>query len=126
MRPRFVDLFENILSRDTSRSDAAYDAILFERGEAIPDLVECYQRPESKADLRRVIVQLLGFTGDVRAVKHVMEALLDKSPIVRSEACLALLDLNAREAIPALRERCEDLDVNVRAAARDALEGLRA
>lgn len=128
MRPRYADLFRALKDPDPARADAAYDALLFDRGEAIPDLVECYRGSRRDAELRFYAVQLLAFSGDIRAVPFVIEALTDPDPGVRAEACRALEDLDARAAAAALIARTEDLDASVREAARDALDamGLRA
>ena len=39
IRPRYVDLFEALKDPDPIRSDKAFDDILFERGNALPDLI---------------------------------------------------------------------------------------
>ena len=124
MRPRYADLFRALLDPDPARADAAYDALLFDRGEAIPELVECYKTSRKEPALRFYAVQLLAFSGEPRAVPHVMDALNDPDPSVRAEACRALEDLGARQAGAALLARTEDLDANVREAARDALEAM--
>ena len=36
MRPRYADLFIRLRDPDPVKSDAAFDAILFDRGEALP------------------------------------------------------------------------------------------
>ena len=126
MRPRYKDLFNALKDPDPSRADAAYDAILFDRGEALPDLVECYQQSRKDPMLRFYAVQLMGFSGDRRAVEPVLHALDDPEPEVRAEACRAAEDLRAREAVPLLQARTRDVDVEVRRAAREALEQLGA
>ena len=124
MRPRYADLFRALKDPDPARVDAAYDALLFDRGEALPDLVEAYRTSKKDPEIRFYAVQLLAFSEDPKATPYVMEALSDPDPMVRAEACRAIEDLHAREAIPALRARTEDLDATVREAARDALESL--
>lgn len=124
MRPRYADLFRALKDPDPARADAAYDALLFDRGEALPELAEAYRTFRKDSALRFYAVQLMAFSDDPRAVPHVLDALTDPDPMVRAEACRALEDLSAREAIPALRSRTEDLDAAVREAARDALEAL--
>lgn len=124
MRPRYADLFRALKDPDPARADAAYDALLFDRGEAIPDLAECYRTSRRDAELRFYAVQLLAFSEDPRAVPYVLEALSDPDPNVRAEACRALEDLNAGTAAAALLARTEDLDPDVREAARDTLEAL--
>jgi HEAT repeat protein len=124
MRPRFADLFDALLDPDPSRADAAYDAILFERGEALAELAELYQRSKGDETLRFLAVQLMGFTEDRAAIPLVLTALDDAAPSVRAEACRALEDLRARDAGDALKARVTDLDANVRRAARDALTAL--
>lgn len=126
MRPRYADLFRALKDPDIARADAAYDALLFDRGEALPDLAEAYRTYRRDAALRFYAVQLMAFSGDPRAVPHVIEALSDPDPMVRAEACRAVEDLGAEEAIPALKARSEDLDPAVREAAVDALEALGA
>lgn len=124
MRPRYKDLFEALKDPDPQRADQAFDAILFDRGEAIPDLVECYRRSRKDPLLRFYAVQLLGFSGDRRALEPVLEALDDPEAEVRAEACRALEDLRVREAKEALEARTRDVDPEVRRAAREALEHL--
>ncbi|NOY25497.1 MAG: HEAT repeat domain-containing protein [Oligoflexia bacterium] len=121
MRPRYKDLFHALKDPDLSRADAAFDAILFDRGEAIPDLVECYQQHAKDTLLRFYAVQLMGFSGDSRAI---VLALNDPEADVRAEACRALEDLRAKQAIELLRDRVRDASVNVRRAAREALDQL--
>lgn len=124
MRPRYKDLFEALKDPDPVRADQAFDAILFDRGEAIPDLIECYRRSKKDPLLRFYAVQLLGFSGDRRAVDPVLEALDDPEAEVRAEACRALEDLKAREAKDPLEARTRDVDPEVRRAARETLEHL--
>jgi len=126
MRPRYKDLFSALKDPDPHRADTAYDAILFDRGEAIPDLVECYRASRKDPLLRFYAVQLMGFSGDRRAVEPVIEALDDPEADVRAEACRALEDLRAKEAIALLEARVRDVSVEVRRAAREALEQMGA
>jgi len=109
---------------DLDERDAAYDAVLFDRGEALPDLKECYEESERDVLMRYYSVQLMGFSGEPGAIPTLVEALDDRSPTVRAEACRALEDLAARDAIAPLRARLNDLDPDVRQAAREALEAL--
>lgn len=124
MRPRYADLFRALKDPDLARADAAYDALLFDRGEALPDLHEAYRTFRKDATLRFYAIQLMSFSGDPRAIPLVMEALSDPDPQVRAEACRGLEDLGARSALHALRARTEDLDGNVREAAEEALQAL--
>jgi HEAT repeat protein len=124
VRPRYADLFQALKDPDPARADAAFDALLFDRADAIADLAEAYGLFRKEPVLRFCVIQLLGFTEDPRAIPHVMEALRDPDPSVRAEACRALEDLRARDATQALLERSQDLDPNVREAARDALAAL--
>lgn len=126
MRPRYKDLFNALRDPDPTRADSAFDAILFDRGEAIPDLIECYQQAKKDALLRFYAIQLLGFTSDERAVEPVLGALSDPEPEVRAEACRALEDLRAKEAIPKLQACTRDENSEVRRAAREALEQFHA
>lgn len=124
MRPRYADLFRALKDPDLARADAAYDALLFDRGEALPDLALAYRTFKKDATLRFYAVQLMAFSGDARAIPHVIEALSDPDPQVRAEACRGLEDLGAAEAIAQLRARTEDLDPSVREAAREALDAI--
>lgn len=107
-------------------ADAAYDSILFDREEAVPDLAEYYHKNKRDPDARFLAVQLLGFSGSVLAIPILLDALSDAHPEVRAEACRALEDLNHPGAIPELETRLADLSEEVRVAASDALETLRA
>jgi len=120
MRPRYADLFSALTDPDPRRADAAYDAVLFERGEALPDLVELYQSSDD-ALLRFYAIQLMGFSGDRKAIPEVVASLADPDANVRAEACRALEDLRAREALDELGKRTRDLDPHVRRAAREAV-----
>ncbi len=124
MRPRYADLFRALKDPDIARADAAYDALLFDRGEALPDLAAAYRTFKKDATLRFYAVQLMAFSGDPRAVPLVMEALSDPDPQVRAEACRGLEDLGAGAALTALKARTEDLDAGVREAALEALDAL--
>lgn len=121
MRPRYKDLFERMRDPDPVAADAAFDAVLFDREGALPDLVECLDRSKQDHSLRFMCVQLLGFSGARAAVVPLVHALDDRNPIVRAEACRSLEDLKAHDAIPELRARLEDLDVDVRLAAAEAI-----
>jgi HEAT repeat protein len=123
MRARYKDLFDALLDSDPARADKAYDDVLFDRGEALPDLQELYDTASDDA-LRFYAVQLMGFSEDRSAIPAVVKALEDPAPMVRAEACRALEDLRARTAVDALSPRVEDLDVHVRRAAREALSVL--
>lgn len=120
MRPRYRDLFTAMCDSDPYRADAAYDAVLFDRSEALPDLAELYRMSPREPKLRFYAIQLMGFTEDARAIPLVMEALTDHDPSVRAEACRALEDLGAVDALQPLRDRIDDLDPEVRRAAREA------
>ncbi len=121
MRPRYADLFRRMGDPDPVERDAAFDAVLFDRGEALPDLVSAYAT-FSKDKLRRFYaVQLMGFSGDKKAIPPLVDALQDPEALIRAEACRSLEDLRARKALPELRARLEDLDAEVRIAAREAI-----
>lgn len=124
MRPRYADLFAAFEDPDPARSDAAYDSVLFDRGEALPDLEELYRTRSDNDTLRFLAVQLMGFSEDPRAIPLVVQALDDPSPGVRAEACRALEDLRARKEADALRARVADMDASVRRAARETLAAL--
>lgn len=124
MRPRYADLFEALCDPDPQRADRAFDAILFDRAEALPELEECYRTAKRNARLRYLAVQLMGFTEDPRAIAMVARALDDPHPLVRAEACRSLEDLGAVEQKAALTARLDDMDILVRKAAKEALENL--
>ncbi|MCO4769982.1 MAG: HEAT repeat domain-containing protein [Deltaproteobacteria bacterium] len=107
---------------DQVRADAAFDAVLFDRGQALPDLVEGYVLHTDDPVLRYFLVQLMGFSGSKAAVKPLILALDDPDPSVRAEACRGLEDLRARKAHAALRARLTDMSREVREAAADALK----
>jgi HEAT repeat protein len=124
LRPRYADLLQTIKDPDPRRADKAYDSILFDRGEALPDLVQAYTVYNADAVLRFYIVQLMGFSEDPRAIPPVVQALSDSSADVRAEACRALEDLRARDSLPQLHARLEDMDAKVRLAAEETIRAL--
>lgn len=124
MRPYIADLFRRMRDPDPREQDAAFDAVLFEREKAVPDLIAAYREFSSDTLLRFFAVQLLGFSGSADAVALLVEALDDNDPIIRGEACRSLEDLRAKDAISGLRARLQDVDANVREAAREALSAL--
>lgn len=125
MRPRYADLFIRLRDIDPIKSDAAFDAILFDRGEALPELIECYGLAKKDHILRFYAVQLMGFSGHKGAYETLIQALEDPEPMVRAEACRSLEDLASPDAIPFLEARVEDLDAAVRLAAIEALDAIR-
>jgi HEAT repeat protein len=125
IRPRYADLFESLCDPDQDRADRAFDAILFDRGEAVDDLAQCYQESPRNAKLRYLVIQLMSFSGDKRATPMVVTALNDRHPVVRAEACRGLEDLKARGHIADLEARLGDVDPAVREAAGETLEALR-
>lgn len=125
MRARYADLFRRMTDTDPMIADAAFDAVLFDRQEAVPDLIECYQNSKREPQLRYFVVQLLGFSGSPAAVEILLEALSDKDAGVRAEACRSLEDLSANVAIPQLEARLSDADAEVRSAAAEALSVIR-
>jgi HEAT repeat protein len=124
VRTRYADLLHALNDPDPRRVDKAYDAILFDRGDALPDLMEAYGLYIKDPVLRFYIVQLMGFSEDPRAIPPVVTALSDPDALVRAEACRALEDLRARDAMPQLNERLEDLDPKVRSAAQETIRAL--
>ena len=124
MRSRYADLFLRLADPDPRQIDKAFDSILFDREQAVPDLVEGYQAGGLPQDVRYLLVQLLGFTESQEALPTVESALEDPSPRVRAEACRSLTDLRARRSLPFLRRRLEDVDPEVRGAAIDAISSL--
>jgi HEAT repeat protein len=125
MRPRYADLFRRMRDPDPVAADAAFDAVLFDRAEALPDLIECLQKSKKDPILRFLCVQLLGFSESPEALPALLEALEDKSPVVRAEACRSLEDLAHPSAIPHLEARLSDVDEEVRVAAEEALQAVR-
>lgn len=121
MRPRYADLFRRMRDPDPVAADAAFDAVLFDRAEALPDLVECLQKSKKDPVLRFLCVQLLGFSESPEALPALLESLDDKSPMVRAEACRSLEDLAHPASIPHLEARLGDVDAEVRIAAAEAL-----
>ena len=124
MRPRYADLFEALKDPDPVRADKAFDDILFDRGNALPCLIEAYDRPCDHPVVRYYLVQLMGFTEDPRAIPTVIAALDDPHPDVRAEACRALEDLRARDSLSNLHARLEDMEVKVRLAAEETIRAL--
>jgi len=125
MRPRYADLFRRMRDPDPVAADAAFDAVLFDREEAIPDLIELFEKSKKDPLLRFLSVQLLGFSESTRALPVLLEALDDKNAMVRAEACRSLEDLGDGSAIPHLEARLTDVDDEVRLAAAEALAVVR-
>ena len=123
--PRYADLFERMCDDDPEAADAAFDAVLFDRGEAVPDLIECYERKGNSGRLRFLVVQLLGFSDSLDAIPTLVDALNDRDVAVRAEACRSLEDLRINDALPHLEARLNDVDAEVRLAAFEALEVIR-
>ncbi len=121
MRPRYSDLFRRLGDVDPHQVDKAFDAILFDREQAVPDLIEGYTAGSHSDCVRYLLVQLLGFSESYDALPAVEKALEDPSPKVRAEACRSLTDLRARKALPYLRLRLQDMHSEVRSAAVDAI-----
>jgi HEAT repeat protein len=124
MRPRYEALFTRMRDPDPDLADAAFDAVLFDREEAVPDLVECLRRSRKDPLMRWNCVQLLGFSGAKEAIPVLLESLDDRDAAVRAEACRSLEDLDATEALQALKARMEDLDAHVREAAEEAVASI--
>lgn len=125
MRPRYADLFRRMRDPDPVLADAAFDAVLFDRGDAVPDLVECFRKSRKDEEMRFLCIQLLGFSESPEALPTLIEALDDKSPRVRAEACRSLEDLRRPETVPLLEARLDDVDEDVRIAAAEALTAFR-
>lgn len=121
MRPRYADLFRRMREPDAAAADVAFDAVLFDRAEAVPDLIECFRKARKDPVLRFMCVQLLGFSGSKKAIPVLTEALNDKEATVRAEACRSLEDLAPPDAVAALQARLDDVDEEVRLAAAEAL-----
>ena len=76
----------------------------------------------SSSDKERIsAVTALGRLGDKRALRPLVTALRDSSPMVRAIAAAALGKLGHRAALPALREAASDSDTLVRRRADDAI-----
>ena len=125
MRPRYADLFRRMRDPDPELADSAFDAVLFDREEAVPELVECYEKARKDPELRFLCVQLLGFSGSKAGIPTLIAALEDKSARVRAEACRSLEDIGSHEVSQALKARLDDFDEDVRVAAMEALEELK-
>ena len=126
MRPRYADLFKKMRDPDLAKSDAAFDAVLFDRGQALPDIIECYKLAGSDHILRFYAIQLLGFSGSPDAIDTLLAALNDPEPMVRAEACRSLEDIGLRteDIHRALSARLADIDADVAQAAEEALSHL--
>ncbi len=126
MRPRYADLFKRMRDPDLAKSDAAFDAVLFDRGQALPDIIECYELAASDHILRFYAIQLLGFSGSPEAIETLLFALNDPEPMVRAEACRSLEDIGMKtEPVHnALSARLDDIDSDVSQAAEEALNHL--
>jgi HEAT repeat protein len=125
MRPRYADLFRRMRDPDPVAADAAFDAVLFDRAGALPDLVECLEKSKKDPVLRFLCVQLLGFSESPEALPSLIEALDDKHPMVRAEACRSLEDLGHPSSVSHLEARLDDVDAEVRIAAAEALVAMR-
>ncbi|MDP2310048.1 MAG: HEAT repeat domain-containing protein [Pseudomonadota bacterium] len=125
MRPRYADLFRRMRDPDPVAADAAFDAVLFDRAGALPDLIECFQKSRKDPLLRFLCVQLLGFSESPDALPVLLDALDDKHEMVRAEACRSLEDLAHPSAISHLEARLDDIDEEVRVAAAEALLAVR-
>ncbi len=140
MRPQFADLLVRLGDDDPRQVDQAFDSILFDREQAIPDLISAYRNAfgqrtaalaggvplNDRPTVRFLIVQLLGFTGSDSAIETVEYALNDPEAYVRAEACRALADLMATQSRSLLQSRLNDTSLEVRRAASEALEILPA
>ncbi len=124
MRPRYADLFQRMRDPDPVKSDAAFDAVLFDRGHALPDIVECYNLAAKDHVIRFYSVQLLGFSGCEEAIPTLLIALEDPEPMVRAEACRSLEDIGCRtpEVCSTLEAHLNDIDSGVAKAAHEALQ----
>ncbi len=120
--PRYRDLFKGMLDSDRNRADAAYDAILFDRKLAAPALIEQYKKANKNETMRYLCVQLMGFSDSKKVISPLIDALDDPSAVVRREACFALEDLSAYEAIDTIKQRIQDVDPDVRQIAREVYD----
>ena len=122
--PRYADLFERMLDADRIEADKAFDAVLFERHLAVEALIEQYGKSSENEIMRYLCVQLLGFSDSQKAINALIIALDDTSAMVRREACFALEDLKAFDAIEAIERRKQDMDSSVRQVAEEAFNFL--
>ena len=124
MRPRYADLFQRMRDPDPVKSDAAFDAVLFDRGHALPDIVECYKLAAKDHVIRFYSVQLMGFSGCEEAIPTLLMALEDPEPMVRAEACRSLEDIGCRdpEVLSCVEGHLHDIDAGVAKAAHEALQ----
>lgn len=121
--PRYRDLFQTMCDTDQKRVDSAFDAVLFDRKLAVPALVEQYYKA-SNNQLRYFCVQLLGFSDSKKALPVLIDALEDPIPAIRIEALYALEDHRCADAIPAIVNRTNDIDTNVRQIAQEVCDNL--
>ena len=135
MRPRYRDLFCRMCDPDPIERETAFDAVLFDRHEALPDIIAAYRAkrfgPTKKAEFRFDLVQLMGFSGSTDALAPLLEALSDRDPDVQAEACRSLEDLKPVMDVAFRQQICERLRsmlthraAVVRHAAGDALVAL--
>lgn len=124
VRPRYADLIRRLQDPDPRAADLAFDALLFDREDAVSDIAEAYGTWDLPFLVRRDLVQLLGFSECPDAVATVEAALEDPAPVVRAEACRSLVDLRSRASLPWIRRRLKDLDSEVRSAALDGVHAL--
>jgi HEAT repeat protein len=84
-------------------------------------LLEAGSRSENLRKRTDVIAALSSMEGDKRAIRLLEVALDDKHAEIRRNAASALGNMNAREAIPHLRQATNDKDAGVSFAAAEAL-----
>jgi len=125
IRPRYADLFARMRSQNPDERDAAYDAVLFERRGAIPDLIACYTLAKKEYLLRFYAIQLLGFTRAKEAVPTLLVALNDPEAMVRAESCRGLGDIGLKDCLTDLKQRLDDMDMGVRVAAAEAIAAIK-
>jgi HEAT repeat protein len=112
-------------SQNPDERDAAFDAVLFERRNAIPDLIACYNLAKKEYLLRFYAVQLLGFTRDKEAAATLIIAMDDPEAMVRAEACRGLGDIGHKDSLAQLKARLDDMDIGVRIAAAEAIAAIK-
>jgi HEAT repeat protein len=86
---------------------------------SLPGLIDALEIRNS--GVREKVVNALGSIGDVSAVAHIIECLLDDDSLVRSTAAEALGRIGDNTAVPALSNTLWDEDPRVRCAAAVAL-----
>ncbi len=105
-------LIEMLTFRDSQAHYAAAEALVNIGGPAVPNLIAVLDTPDT--DMALVIIEILGQTGDIRAVSPIIGILQGgRSDAVRMAAVRSLGRLGNPVAIPALRDAILEDEVSV-------------